>query len=271
MIPEELRRALRHCRAAHGWSSRRLSAASSIPPNNHTLWTGATGGEMTVPLKAVHPAATPALIFAESGTSFGPREAMRGSDGEEGAGAETRWLVVDPGGQRVGLSTLGNTTPTSLAALYNQLTPIPQIAQYGTNLSRPNVASINAARLLGLQTSAALWRRRPRKGSDRSNELRAFPTKSHPRGRKRTYAPLRFRPVFGLVERPVADASTNQEVWESAAFATPRSGVRIPYHNLKCDRGSQGSAGLPWKLRSLATATALIASAGAIAHADDPD
>src|SRR6266446_8886718 len=28
MIPEELRRALRHCRAAHGWSSRRLSAAS---------------------------------------------------------------------------------------------------------------------------------------------------------------------------------------------------------------------------------------------------
>src|SRR2546427_5426831 len=148
MIPEELRRAPRHCRAAHGWSSRRLSAASSIPPNNHTLWTGATGGEMTVPLEAVHPAATPALIFAESGTSFGPREAIRGSDGEEGAGEETRWLVVDPGGQRVGLSTLGNTTPTSLAALYNQLTPIPQIAQYGTNLSRPNVASINAARLL---------------------------------------------------------------------------------------------------------------------------
>src|SRR6266545_281040 len=37
MIPEELRHALRHCRGAHGWSSRRLSAASSIPPNNHTL------------------------------------------------------------------------------------------------------------------------------------------------------------------------------------------------------------------------------------------
>src|SRR6266851_7807551 len=105
MIPEELRRALRHCRAAHGWSSRRLSAASSIPPNNHTLWTGATGGEMTVPLKAVHPAATPALIFAESGTSFGPREAMRGSDGEEGAGEETRWLasrVKQLGGGRAG-------------------------------------------------------------------------------------------------------------------------------------------------------------------------
>ncbi len=31
---------------------------------------------MTVPLKAVHPAATPVLIFAESGTSFGPREAI---------------------------------------------------------------------------------------------------------------------------------------------------------------------------------------------------
>jgi len=29
---------------------------------------------MAVPLKAVHPAATPALIFAESRTSFGPRE-----------------------------------------------------------------------------------------------------------------------------------------------------------------------------------------------------
>src|SRR2546425_2948597 len=38
---------------------------------------GATGGEMAVPLKAVHPAATPALILAESGTSFGPREARR--------------------------------------------------------------------------------------------------------------------------------------------------------------------------------------------------
>src|SRR5439155_26634539 len=37
MIPEELRHALRHCRGAHGWSSRRLSAASSIPPNNHPL------------------------------------------------------------------------------------------------------------------------------------------------------------------------------------------------------------------------------------------
>jgi len=37
MIPEELRHALRHCRGAHGWSSRHLSAASSIPPNNHTL------------------------------------------------------------------------------------------------------------------------------------------------------------------------------------------------------------------------------------------
>src|SRR6266540_513649 len=37
MIPEELRHALRHCRGAHGWSSRRLSAASNIPPNNHPL------------------------------------------------------------------------------------------------------------------------------------------------------------------------------------------------------------------------------------------
>jgi hypothetical protein len=37
MIPEELRHTLRHCCGAHGWSSRRLSAASSIPPNNHTL------------------------------------------------------------------------------------------------------------------------------------------------------------------------------------------------------------------------------------------
>ncbi len=66
--------------------------------------------------------------------------------------------VVDPGGQRVGLSTLGNTTPTSLAALFQPVDPtIPQIAQYGTNLSRPNVAPINAARLLGLQTQPAGW------------------------------------------------------------------------------------------------------------------
>src|SRR2546425_9539776 len=45
------------------------------------------------------------LIFAESGTSFGPREAMRGSDGEEGAGEETRWLasrVKQLGGGRAG-------------------------------------------------------------------------------------------------------------------------------------------------------------------------
>jgi hypothetical protein len=37
MTPEELRHALRHCRGAHGWSSRRLSAASNIPPNNDPL------------------------------------------------------------------------------------------------------------------------------------------------------------------------------------------------------------------------------------------
>src|SRR6266581_4444246 len=37
MIPEELRHALRHCCGAHGWSSMRLSATSSILPNNHPL------------------------------------------------------------------------------------------------------------------------------------------------------------------------------------------------------------------------------------------
>jgi hypothetical protein len=42
---------------------------------------------------------------------------------------------------------------------------------------------------------------------------------AHPRGRERTYAPLRFRPGFGLVERPVADASTDQVVSDRLQFA----------------------------------------------------
>src|SRR5712692_11525051 len=54
--------------------------------------------------KAVHPAATPADLCGER-DQFRSREAMRGSDGEEGAGEETRWLasrVKQLGGGRAG-------------------------------------------------------------------------------------------------------------------------------------------------------------------------
>jgi hypothetical protein len=57
MIPEELRHALRHCRGAHGWSSRRLSAADAAVTDAARvaaalLATRLSGGRLASPFTA---------------------------------------------------------------------------------------------------------------------------------------------------------------------------------------------------------------------------
>ena len=54
--------------------------------------------------------------------------------------------------ERTSLSTIGNTTPASIAGLFNQIAPTSSVANYGSNLDVLNAQMQNQARSLGTQT-----------------------------------------------------------------------------------------------------------------------